>query len=1129
MKKSRIVCMMAAMLPGALMAQAAELSAEQAKLVQEIPTQDSKESNEIFVQLGKDLDTVVPHFISKLSTSADDANTTARYALGGLVWTLGKTGTDAQKQQLATHLADGIAKVDGVEPKSFLIEQLQFLGESSIAEKLYPLMADDELGERAIRTLMALEPAAFDKQLATALDDANTTAVKTALLNSLAEVGAGDQLAKVTPLASDADVDVRNAALNAMASTADPSVRDALKAETAKSETFYDQLAGARYLDYAKNLAKGENRKLAAEVCNDILNMDENKETLYLKSLALTTLTDVTQDMALETLRKYVKHDDEKLRGTALANLNRFEEEGITEILLEELTGSPDAEVTVAVLLALGNRGDGAALPAVEKLYTHEDETIAATAVATAGKIDRKAAVSGFMNLLKGDELPKAVADALVKELGSAPVEQTTAAAAANLNEASAQGKVLLVQYLGERRASSQKKAVFAQTSSDDNKVRSAAYEALGRVAESSDLQQLLNMMLQADKASDRNAARKAFVSVARDAGDDQSAWSGLLTTALSAADEKSKESLFITMSQLADKANLPKVIEASKDESNADLQDAAVRALSEWQSADTQETLLAIARESKKANHQVLAVRGYAQQAANLKDSPEKRFTMLTTILRVAKSDDELKNIITQLGDYRSHAALKAVMPYLVRESVKAEASAAVLKIAMPAKEGEPGLRGADTAEALIRALESVPGDQKARRHIEKQIYALQNEINLRPIVEDSEGFIELFNGKDLTGWVGSTDGYSVENGSLVCREDGGGTLFTDRQFGDFVLRLEFKIQAGANNGVGIRAPLIGDAAYNGMEIQLLDDKDERYKDIKDWQRHGSVYGISAAQERADLKIGEWNTEEISVIGRQIKVTVNGKVVTDVNLDDAAKAGYPSGKDHPGAQRNNGHIGFLGHGHRVEFRNIRVKNVANQAPEGFITLFNGKNFDGWKGLVANPIKRKEMSESQLKEAQAKADKEMNDHWSVINGLLYFDGDGSHLCTIKDYGNFEMHVDWAIPPGGDNGIYLRGTPQVQIWDPRYWPQGSGGLYNNQKGTSDPLVLADHPIGQWNHFFIRMVDEKVTVQLNGKTVVDEVVLENYWDRKQPIFPVEQIELQSHGSPAWFRNVYLRELP
>ena len=127
---------------------------------------------------------------------------------------------------------------------------------------------------------------------------------------------------------------------------------------------------------------------------------------------------------------------------------------------------------------------------------------------------------------------------------------------------------------------------------------------------------------------------------------------------------------------------------------------------------------------------------------------------------------------------------------------------------------------------------------------------------------------------------------------------------------------------------------------------------------------------------------------------------------------------------------------------------------------------------------------------------------------------------------MKQYGDFEMLVDWKIEPGGDSGIYLRGRPQVQIWDN---PIGSGGLYNNQKNPSNPTVKADNPPGQWNRFRILMVGDKVTVFLNGRVVVDWVTMENYWERDKPIYPVEQIELQHHNSPLWFRNIYIREIP
>jgi HEAT repeat protein len=195
----------------------------------------------------------------------------------------------------------------------------------------------------------------------------------------------------------------------------------------------------------------------------------------------------------------------------------------------------------------------------------------------------------------------------------------------------------------------------------------------------------------------------------------------------------------------------------------------------------------------------------------------------------------------------------------------------------------------------------------------------------------------------------------------------------------------------------------------------------------------------------------------------------------------------------------------------------------------GFVPLFNGKDLAGWKGLVADPPKRAAMTASELRKAQAEADADMRTHWRVIDGVLVFDGEGRSLCTVRDYADFEMFVDWEIQPKGDSGIYLRGSPQVQIWDETQSPDGSGGLYNNQKNPSKPLLRADRPAGEWNTFHIRMAGERVSVELNGILVTDNVVMENYWERSEPIYPSGQVELQSHNTPLRFKNIYLRELP
>ena len=209
---------------------------------------------------------------------------------------------------------------------------------------------------------------------------------------------------------------------------------------------------------------------------------------------------------------------------------------------------------------------------------------------------------------------------------------------------------------------------------------------------------------------------------------------------------------------------------------------------------------------------------------------------------------------------------------------------------------------------------------------------------------------------------------------------------------------------------------------------------------------------------------------------------------------------------------------------------------AANQSEEGFVCLFNGKDLEGWKGLVENPIARSKMSKEELAKAQEKADELMRRDWIVEDGVLVYIGNGwDNICTEKDYADFELLVDWRLDPNGkepDAGVYLRGTPQVQIWDIRRTnvgaQVGSGGLYNNQKNPSKPTSVEDNKLGEWNTFRIIMKGDKVTVWLNGTKVVDNIVLENYWDRKLPIFPSDQIEMQAHGCRCYFRNIYVKEL-
>ena len=210
----------------------------------------------------------------------------------------------------------------------------------------------------------------------------------------------------------------------------------------------------------------------------------------------------------------------------------------------------------------------------------------------------------------------------------------------------------------------------------------------------------------------------------------------------------------------------------------------------------------------------------------------------------------------------------------------------------------------------------------------------------------------------------------------------------------------------------------------------------------------------------------------------------------------------------------------------------------AGTPPEGFTALFNEKNLSGWWGLkTEDPVKWKAFSADKLAEKKAASLKDIAQHWSVDGEELVNDGHGLYLSTQKNYGDFEFLVDYKTVPKADSGIYLRGIPQVQIWDSTEEAKfnigankGSGGLWNNSKGApgKDPLVLADKPFGQWNSFRIIMVGERVSVWLNGKLLVDHARMENYFNRKGQIPRTGPIQLQTHGGEIRWRNVFIREI-
>jgi formylglycine-generating enzyme required for sulfatase activity len=380
--------------------------------------------------------------------------------------------------------------------------------------------------------------------------------------------------------------------------------------------------------------------------------------------------------------------------------------------------------------------------------------------------------------------------------------------------------------------------------------------------------------------------------------------------------------------------------------------------------------------------------------------------------------------------------------------------------------------------------------------------------------VVADDNGFVPLFNGKDLTGWKvhnGKLEVWGADKGILYVEGGGGGWLMTEQEYGDFELRLECKIPRMGNSGVALRAPLIGDPACQGMEVQILDDAN--YQNLRPAQLCGSIYDVVAPLKDATKPFGEWNTYKIVAKGKQITIELNGVKIVDANLDDYIKE---HGVKHPGLSREKGHLGLQSHDGRFEFRNIEIKELppAKFDSQGFVPLFNGKDLTGWK---THP--------------QDKAT------WEVKDGILVSSGPVGHLYSEKDnYTNFHFRVEAMINDGGNSGqmfrtVFSPGFPkgyEAQINSTHGDPIRTGSLYPAfplALGARDKIVVKEqlHKPDEW---FIQEViadGNHIIIKVNGKTTVDFVDPNNTYTKGH-------LALQQHnlGTVVQFRKIEIKEL-
>lgn len=1056
-------------------------------------------------------------------------DTFARYAVNGLAKYVSRPGAVTERSMYEKVLLEEL-KSDIPKPvKFFLMQQLELAGSDKSVKVLRNFLTDDVLYGPAIQTLTAIRTSNAKSAVHQALSTTEDNQ-RMAIIKALGDMQVSSAVQDIFPYTSSDNPQIRNTAWYALANIGNPAASGIFAQAVDASQSSGHSEILSYYVLFAKRLGEEGYKQQSSDICHKIL---ADEYPAHIKIDALTTLVQNGNNQALDDLLAAAEDANPELRSTALSLARSLSGQEVTQAWIIKLKQSTPA-VQADIITMMGKRGDASALPALTSFLQDSNPDIRLAAIPAVAMLGGTEKLPDLIEVLRQSNQPeeiKAVKTALL-QMSS---RDLLPAASRALPIASGHAKIALIEILAERRATQYLDQVLNQRTGPDSAVRLAVYQSLEALATPDDLSQLVNLITNTQNINEQAAITEAIVAVSKDIPGFENRADAVLK-ALEKAPDIHKPQLLKILPGIGGEKALNAVVEAIKSSSGA-VKNAAFSALAGWPDASAVPALIDAAKNTSKPNR-VTALEGCVRLVGNSSYSSEDKVRFLKDAIAVAQTPPEKGMVMEALATIHTPGALKALAAYFNdnNQAIRDEAANAAARILAPEYNvSSSSFNGATAALSIVETTAS----PQLKQQIERRI------LDILARKQAEQGFVSLFNGRNLSGWMGEKNTWYVKDGALISRPDGHGNLYTQETYSDFVLRFEFKLTLGANNGLGIRAPLEGDPAYAGMELQILDNTAEKYSGLEPYQYHGSVYGIVPAKRGYLKPAGEWNRQEVIARGSHITVKLNGETILDADVGKASTPDTPDGKEHPGLLRNRGHIGFLGHGAEVAFRNIRIRDLneyfpdyslgsgnrdgLNQPPDGFKTLFNGENLDGWKGLVGNPETRAGMSAEELARAQAKADSVMRRHWSVQGGILYFDGEGESLTTVKDYGDFEMLVDWKIEPHGDSGIYLRGSPQVQIWDITENPQGSGGLYNNQKNLGNPLAPADNPIGEWNTMRIKMIGERVTVHLNGELVVPNIMMENYWNRDKPIYSKGQIELQSHNTPLYFRNIFIREIP
>ena len=927
MKKLFIILVLTALLPWSAVAQDARMRTSEtiiADALNQLPASEKKVFDELMSELVSTGAEGIAQVADMLVPAGEGKNAIVEYALNGVVAYVTTPGKEAEKAIVRKGLIQALDACKDNPNKAFLLTLLRMCGEAEDAPVFVKYLNDEYLAEWAISgltTIKGTEEVLLDLMKKEA-------APKTALAHAagLKKITAAEPILLVWLKGADAST---TRAIYQSLAQCGTSLSIPVLGKAAKNVGYEWEAsdATAAYLRLLQKLV-GEGRGKEAGAAAKVLLKATDKS--HVKGAALDVIVAVAGKKALPLVSAAIKGDDRAYRVNALRLSESIADETWYATVAKMLQGKTDASVKADILNWLGTNHVASQVSAVAAQMSAADEEVALAAIKAAGKIGGDVALEGLIAQLGGTH-SEAAEKALLAFNGMVDL--------GIMKALDAEKNVLLpaLRIASARSMDESADKVFALLDSEDAEISEAAYQALCGVVEPKHFNRLIEMLEKGQHLSIiQQAIKNALLPVSQ-----KEQLKGINYWMI----RSSNPSLYYPM--LAQVCSAEAIAEIRKGY-EGDYKQAAYEALLTIDSPEMIDVLFEMAQ-ADKVNSQTILNR-YTDLVSKSAQKPIQQFQSYSQALALA-TDVKLQNrLIGLLGGTHAYQALLVVEPYMDNQPTAEAAAGAVRTIVSKNIETLGGEQIRAMLKKAITCFEAV-GDADAGYAIDdiKAMLEKLPEMETSPKYELSaeeakQGFEILFDGEDMSKWTGNTIDYVPMNGAICVSANygNGGNLYTKKTYSDFIFRFEFCfMKEGVNNGVGIRTPMGVDAAYEGMEIQILDHDAPIYKNLREYQVHGSVYGIIPAKRIKSPKLGTWNTEEIVVKGDRIKVTVNGEVILDGNIRKACKGNNVSKdgsntnpytvdkKNHPGLFNKSGHIGFLGHGEGLKLRNVRIKDLS--------------------------------------------------------------------------------------------------------------------------------------------------------------------------------------------------------